>query len=155
MNSKEQKLSDLQSQEEFIENLLSNKLSIPNEFTSEMGKLIKSAREEEGLSQTQLAEKLSRRQATISDFENGKIEIGILTLVHLAILFNKPISYFIPNMPYLVSVNDLQNKQEEEALALFRGIEYESDPELALRFLKMLLDYDIEMQDQEWGIPDD
>lgn len=57
-------------------------------------------------------------------------------------------------MTYLVSVNDLQNKQEEEALALFRGIEYESDPEFALRFLKMLLDYDIEMQDREWGIPD-
>lgn len=58
-------------------------------------------------------------------------------------------------MMYLVSVNDLQNKQEEEALALFRGIEYESDPKLALRFLKMLLDYDIEMQDREWDIPDE
>jgi len=38
---------------------------------------------------------------------------------------------------------------------LLRGLEYEGDPELALRFLKMLLDYDIEMQDREWGIPDE
>ena len=91
---------------------------------------------------------------TNSNFENGKIEIGILTLVHLAIVFGKPISYFIPDMTFLVSVNDLHNKQEEEALSLFRGLEYEGDPELDLRFL-MLLDYDIEMQDREWGIPEE
>jgi len=34
-----------------------------------------------------IAEKLSKGQATISDFENGKIEIGILTLVQIAIVF--------------------------------------------------------------------
>ena len=90
--------------EEFLKNLMENELTVPNEFTLEMGKLIRSAREEEGLSQTELAEKLSKRQATISDFETGKIEIGILTLVQLAIVFGKPISYFIPEMTFLVSI---------------------------------------------------
>ena len=141
--------------EEFLEKLQSNELTIPNEFTLEMGKLIKTAREEKGLSQTELAEKLSKRQATISDFENGKIEIGILTLVRLAIVFGKPISYFIPNMTFLVSLSDIHNKREEEALSLFRGLEYEGDPELALRFLNMLLEYNIEQQEPNWGIPDE
>ena len=141
--------------EEFLDKLMGNELTIPNEFTLEMGKLIKTAREEMGLSQTELAEKLSKRQATISDFENGKIEIGILILVQLAIVFGKPISYFIPNMTFLVSLGDIHNKWEEEALALFRELEYHSYPELATRFMKMLLEYNIEQQDPDWGIPTD
>jgi len=141
--------------EKFLKKLMQNELTIPNEFTLEMGKLIKAAREEEGLSQTELAEILSRRQATISDFENGKIEIGILTLVQLAIVFGKPISYFIPDMTFLVSISDIHNKWEEEALALFREMEYIGDPQLALRLLKMLNEYFVETQDQEWGIPDE
>jgi len=95
--------------EEFLKKLMHNELTIPNEFTIEMGKLIRAAREDKELSQTELADKLSRRQATISDFENGKIEIGILTLVQLAIVFGKPISYFIPNMTFLVSLSDIHN----------------------------------------------
>ncbi len=141
--------------EEFLKKLMQNELTIPNEFTIEMGKLIRAAREEEGLSQTELAEKLSKRQATISDFENGKIEIGILTLVQLAIVFGKPISYFIPEMTFLVSISDIHNKWEEEALALFRSMEYEGDPHLALRLLKTLNEYFDETRDQEWGIPEE
>jgi transcriptional regulator with XRE-family HTH domain len=141
--------------EEFLEKLLRNELNIPNEFTLEMGKLIRAAREEKELSQTELAEKLSKRQATISDFENGKIEIGILTLVHLAIVLGKPISYFIPEMTFLVSLSDIHNKWEEEALSLYRDLEFQGDPELARRFMKMLLEYNIEQQDPMWGIPDE
>ena len=141
--------------EEFLKKLMGNELTVPNEFTYEMGKLIKAAREEKGLSQTELAEKLSKRQATISDFENGKIEIGILTLVQIAIVFGKPISYFIPNMTFLVSLSDIHNKWEEEALALYRDLEYQGDPELARRFMKMLLEYNIEQQDPMWGFPEE
>ena len=155
MDKKDEKLAQYNRQEEFIEQLLSNQITVPNEFTKEMGKLIKAAREEKGLSQTELAQELSKRQATISDFENGKIEIGILTLVHLAIVFGKPISYFIPAMKFLVSLGDIHNKWEEEALALYRELEYQGDPELARRFMKMLLEYNIEQQDPDWGIPEE
>ena len=137
----------------FLEKLQKNELQIPNEFTKEMGNLIKKAREEKGLNQSQLAEKLSRSQATISDIENGKIEISILTLVLIAFELNKPISFFIPEMTFFTNLNDLQNKFEEEALSIFRQLEYEGDPNLALRFMKMLLDYNLETQDPEWGIP--
>lgn len=153
MGSHNDELDLVQRHNEFMDQLTSNKLTIPNEFTRELGKLIKSAREDAGLSQTELAEKLSRRQATISDFENGKIEIGILTLVQIAIVFGKPISYFIPDMTFLVSISDIHNKLEEEALALFRNICYSGDPQLALRLLNFLEDYFLETQDREWGFP--
>jgi len=139
----------------FLEKLQKNELQIPNEFTKEMGNLIKKAREEKGLNQSQLAEKLSRSQATISDIENGKIEVSILTLILIAFELNKPISYFIPEMTFFTNLNDLQNKFEEEALSIFRQLEYEGDPNLALRFMKMLLDYNLETQDPEWGIPEE
>jgi transcriptional regulator with XRE-family HTH domain len=102
-----------------------------------------------------LSEKLSKHQETISDFENGKIEIGILTFVKLTKVFGKPISYFIHDMTFLVSISDIHNKWEEEALATFRSIEYEGDPHLALRLLKTLDEYFAETRDQEWGFPDE
>ncbi len=66
-----------------------------------------------------------------------------------------PNSYFFPDMTFLVSISDIHNKWEEEALALFRGIEHVGDPQLALRLLSSLEDYFIETQDSEWGIPDE
>lgn len=126
---------------EFLKKIQGGDLSTPNEFTIEMGKLIKKAREDKGISQKQLAEKLSRRQATISELETGKIEIGILFLVLISLELNKPISYFIPDMTFFTSVNDIHNKSEEEALALFRELEDGGDPILALAFLNLLVDY--------------
>lgn len=126
---------------EFLKQIRAGDLTTPNEFTIEMGKLLKKAREEKGISQKQLAENLSRRQATISDLENGKIEIGILFLVLLSLELNKPISYFIPDMSFFTSVNDIHNKSEEEALTLFRELEDGGDPILAIAILKLLVDY--------------
>ena len=126
---------------EFFNKLRMNKLSIPNVFTKGMGKLIKKAREEKGMNQSQLAEKISRRQATVSDMENGKIEIGILTLVLLSIELDKPISFFIPNMMFSSSLSDIQNKLEEEALMLFRELTYIGDTSLAIDILKLLIDH--------------
>jgi hypothetical protein len=58
-------------------------------------------------------------------------------------------------MTFLYTINDIQNKQEEEALSVFRALEYEGSPRLALRFMKMLLDYDLERENQEWEEPDE
>jgi len=155
MVSKNKEVDRINREYEFLDKLKANEITIPNIFTREMGKLIKVAREEAGLSQSELADKLSRRQATISDFENGKIEIGILTLVQIAKVFGKPISYFIPQMKFLISISDIQSKWEEEALALFRDIESWGDFQLALRLLKMLRDYCIEERDREMGNDDE
>jgi hypothetical protein len=47
-------------------------------------------------------------------------------------------------MTFLVSISVIHNKWKEEALALFRGMEYEGDPQLALRLLKTLDEYFVE-----------
>ncbi len=62
--------------EEFLEKLMGNELTVPNEFTLEMGKLIRAAREEEGLSQTELAENYpnARRLYQISKLVKLKLE---------------------------------------------------------------------------------
>lgn len=147
------KIERMQRHSDFLDKLKTNELTIPNEFTIEMGKLIKKARDEKSLNQSQLAERMSRSQATISDLENGKLEVGIFTLMMLAIALDKPISYFIPEMTFLSSINDIQNKYEEEALSIFRALEYEGDSELALRFMKMLYDYNSEQAMREWEEP--
>jgi len=73
----------------FLDSLL-EKLSagdMPNHFTIAMGKLIRQAREESGY----------RRQAALSDMENGKMEPNASTLTLLSYYLNKPISYFFPD----------------------------------------------------------
>jgi len=83
----------------FIDGLL-EKLSagdIPNHFTRAIGELIRKARKEAGLSQRDLAEKIYRRQAALSDMENGKMEPNSSTLTFLSFHLNKPISYFFPD----------------------------------------------------------
>lgn len=62
----------------------------------EIGNQIRKAREELNMSQAELAEKLDRRQAYISDLETGKTEPSITTLISLASLLQKPLVYFIP-----------------------------------------------------------
>jgi len=72
---------------------------LPNPFSMGMGKLIRVAREESGFSQRELAQKIYRRQAALSDMENGKMEPNASTLLYLAFHLKRPISYFFPT-PY-------------------------------------------------------
>lgn len=84
---------------------------------------------------------------------NGKIEIGILTLVQIGKAFGKPISYFIPQMKLLISISDIHSKWDEEALSLLRNIESWGDSQLTLRLLKTLDEYFIEDRDEIMGNP--
>lgn len=70
--------------------------SMPNKFTLGMGKLIRDARAEEGYSQAELAQLIHRRQASLSDMENGKMQPAAETLLFLSIALRKPLSYFFP-----------------------------------------------------------
>ncbi len=74
----------------------SHDLGKPNDFTKDMGELIRKARIEAGLSQEDLSEKIWTRQATISDWEKGKAEVGITDLIYLSKELGKPILYFFP-----------------------------------------------------------
>jgi transcriptional regulator with XRE-family HTH domain len=79
-----------------LRHLLSDQDKRPNKFTRAMGKLIKEAREERGMSQTELSEQVFRRQAAISEMENGKMEPDAITLMRLAAALEKPLTYFFP-----------------------------------------------------------
>lgn len=133
------KKNDLTKQSEFIVDLIANKLTTPNEFTFGMGELIRKAREDKGLSQADLAKQLNRRQATISDIENGKSEIGILTLLQFAVVLNKPISYFFPNSLLRDHVIDVKTPFQFEMLEIAERIElFAGDKDLVLDILKLL-----------------
>ena len=55
---------------------------------------VRAARAVAGITQEELAKMVGRRQATISDIEHGKKEVGLSTLVLIAAALEKPISYF-------------------------------------------------------------
>jgi transcriptional regulator with XRE-family HTH domain len=71
-------------------------LGTPNEFTKAIGDLVREARKDVGISQADLAELMMTRQATISDIENGKVEINLSQLLQLSQALEKPIDFFIP-----------------------------------------------------------
>lgn len=117
----------------------------PNKYTIAMGELIRKAREEAGLSQEQLAEKIYRRRLAVSEMENGKVEISAWTLPLLAYALNKPIGYFFP--PYVlreIKQGDLL-PLEEELLIHFRKIWDEHLQKVAVDQVKVLGDFDPEI----------
>jgi transcriptional regulator with XRE-family HTH domain len=126
---------------EFLNLLQANKLKTPNDFTIQMGQLIKKAREEKGISQTELAKNLNRRPATISDIENGKSEISVLTLVAFAIELNKTITYFFPESLLKNSIADIQSPFQNKMHELSQAIEEFGDRELTLEILDVLVDH--------------
>lgn len=129
---------DFRKDIEFIEKLKANELKTPNEFTVEMGKFIRKAREDAGLSQAEFAKKTNRRPATISDIENGKSEIGVLTLALFVITLEKPLSYFFPESLLKKFIVDVKTPFEQEMLDIARGIEIYGDPTLTLDLLRVL-----------------
>jgi len=99
-----------------IDNLLEkySDTELPNPFTLGMGRLIRVAREVAGFSQRELAQNIYRRQAALSDMENGKMEPNASTLLYLAYHLKKPISYFFP-APYKpkFELDDLSELEKE------------------------------------------
>jgi transcriptional regulator with XRE-family HTH domain len=88
----------------------------PNKFTLAMGKLVREARLESKLTQGELAEKAYRRQATISDIENGKREATASEVVYLSFALGKPIGYFFPIFSKFNDDASKLTEQEQELL---------------------------------------
>lgn len=127
-----------------IFDLLADKEPAPNKFTIQMGELIRAAREEEDLSQAELARKIYRRQATISSLENGKSEVGSVTLTLLAAALNKPITYFFPDWTLRRLVPEQLNPEEQELLTHFQRIWNPELRSVAIAQVRTLAEHDIE-----------
>ncbi len=57
---------------------------------------LKKAREEAGLTQVQVAEKLGKPQSWMSKSESGERRVDVVELEQLAVLYGKTFSFFLP-----------------------------------------------------------
>jgi len=57
--------------------------------------LLRQARKEAGLTQTEVAEKLGRPQSFVAKCESGERRIDIVELSEFANLYRKPLGYFL------------------------------------------------------------
>lgn len=114
---------------------------VPNKFTLRMGEKIRSAREEAGLSQAELAKNIFRRRATVSDLENGKSEVGTITLSRISSVLEKPISYFFPEFAIRdINIGDISPLTKE--LLIHFDMLYDENLKLAVvQQVKALAEY--------------
>lgn len=89
----------------------------PNKFTLGMGDLIRKAREESGLTQRELASKIYRRQAALSEIENGLMQPDAETLLLLSHHLQKPLEYFYPQ-PFKPDMNLDDLSEDEKSLII-------------------------------------
>jgi transcriptional regulator with XRE-family HTH domain len=114
----------------------------PNKFTISMGERIRQAREDLGLSQAELAKKIFRRRATVSDIENGKSEVGTITLSRLSSVLNKPISYFFPEFAIREHKPESISQLSKELLIYFDSLYDENLKQTAIKIIRSLSEYD-------------
>ena len=105
-----------------IEKLKFQRDNLPNKLSVQLGELIRSARTEVRLSQSELAEYAYLSQAAVSQIEQGKRSVSAEEIVYLSVALNKPILYFfsfdfIPNI-------DQSNLtiQEQELIKLTKNL---------------------------------
>ncbi|NLE43577.1 MAG: helix-turn-helix transcriptional regulator [Chloroflexi bacterium] len=111
---------------------------LPTAFTEAVGRRMREAREERGLSQKRLAERIERRQAAISAMENGTMQPDATTLVVMAEALQKPITFFFPP-PWGPRVARGDLSYDEQALLLeFRRLESEEYRKIAVALLAAL-----------------
>ena len=91
-------------------------------FSEDIGKRIRQARLEAKLNQTQLAEKLNKKQATISEIERGMIDINASTLLKLAIVLEKPVSFFFPQCIHAIVQPEKISASEAELITFSRKL---------------------------------
>lgn len=115
-----------------------------NVFPMQVGKLIRQAREEIGMTQALLAEVLGRRQASLSEIENGKMEPDASTLGKLATILGKPLDYFFPALVRQIHPDLDLTLEEFSVLSEFVRLRSETYQQLAIRQIKTLADYEDE-----------
>jgi transcriptional regulator with XRE-family HTH domain len=98
---------------------------IPQTLAADMGKRIRRARKDAALTQSELADEVNRRQASISAIENGKMTVDADTLARLALSLDKPIGYFFPDWLASMLHPEELSPSESELLSLFRMLDEE------------------------------
>ena len=110
-------------------------------FTIAMGKKIRLAREEYGLSQADLAEKIFRRRATVSEIETGKSELGTITLSRISYVLEKPITYFFPDFAIRKMNREELSSIAQELLLIFESLDDDALKSLAIKQVRNLSEF--------------
>jgi len=75
-------------------------MSFANRIYGLLGKQIRAARQEAGLTQDELAQKVGLTRTSITNIEQGQQRIHIHTLYKIAQVLNKPIADFMPPVEF-------------------------------------------------------
>lgn len=117
----------------------------------QLGEQVRKARIEMGWSQAELAKWLDRRQAYISEIENGKSEPNATTLMMMCTVLDKRVSFFFPSDWRYGDKEPIKTEElthEEAALIKkLRQIERGFNQHLAIRVLNTMVDVSKESDD--------
>lgn len=114
----------------------------PNKFTLYMGNQIREARNEADFSQEELAKKLYLRRPTLSNIENGKVEVDASTLDLLSYYLKKPLTYFFPKPIYEELVQKDMDELSLEMQMHFEQIHGDELKRLVINLVKDFSEFD-------------
>jgi len=117
--------------------IFTEKPKLPHRYSMEIGERILEARLESGFTQEELAKRIYKRRASLSDMENGKMLPDAFTLIMISDRTRKPIDYFMPEIYRLNQelAEDELGPLEKDVLTQFRRI---SDPHTRKLILKQI-----------------
>ena len=128
--------------EKILNIFLEYKKSKPNRFTKYMGNQVRIARNEAGFSQEKLVKKLYLRRLTLSDIENGKVEVDASTLDLLSYYLKKPLTYFFQKPIYEELVQKDMDQYVLELQMHFEQIHEDELKKLAIEIVRKFSEFD-------------
>lgn len=72
--------------------------TLHSESYVEFQRRLREAREEAGLTQSEVAEALGLPQSFVSKCETGERRVDVLELARLAALYGRPLAWFVPDL---------------------------------------------------------
>lgn len=92
------------------------------------------ARKEKDYSTRGLSQMMRRSESYISKLENGDVEPGILDLLSLTVILQKPLKYFVPT--YFKEDKEELSGEEWELVTHFRNIKDKGNRRFAIRAIE-------------------
>ncbi|MGN1089034.1 MAG: helix-turn-helix domain-containing protein [Huintestinicola sp.] len=97
----------------------------------DFGLLLKELREQKGLTQAQLAEKISRTKTVISKYENNTQFPTLETLIDLSVIFNVSLDYLAGvSEKSALSLEGLSDEQKKILISLSQNFRNEKSPNI-------------------------
>jgi transcriptional regulator with XRE-family HTH domain len=128
-----------------------DKYEHPNKLAIAIGGRVRQAREEAGLSQADLAKMVYVQRNSITSIETGKSEPSVSTLLLIATSLEKPIEYFIADVPIPSAwklTEDSLNVEERLLLLKFRDIREPRDTAIILALIDSLVRLELKEYDK-------